>query len=98
MINTKVLSPGLAFRFSVRTFSTSDKNHRDRSVIYNCENRPEPVLDEKFREKVRNKRIRELQYKYSVSFLAYKWIQASTIISNCSSEQGFYKKCTKYAG
>lgn len=53
MINTKVLSPGLAFRFSVRTFSTSDKNHRDRSVIYNCENRPEPVLDEKFREKVR---------------------------------------------
>ena len=52
MINTKVLSPSLAIRFSVRTFSTSDKNHRDRSVIYNCENRPEPILDEKFREKV----------------------------------------------
>ena len=55
MISTKVLSPSLVFRFSIRTFSTSDNNHRDRSVIYNCENRPEPILDEKFREKVWSK-------------------------------------------
>ena len=53
MINTKVFNSSAVFRVSVRTFSTSNRNHRDKSVIYNCDNRPEPILDEKFRDKVR---------------------------------------------
>ena len=52
MIHTKVFNSSAVFRVSVRTFSTSNSNHRNKSVIYNCDDRPEPILEEKFREKV----------------------------------------------
>ena len=54
MINAKVFVQSTAYRVSVRFFSTSNRNHRNKTEIYNCDDRPEPVLDEKFREKLLN--------------------------------------------
>ena len=53
MINIKVLNPRAANRISVRFFSTHRRNQRNKSILYNCDDRPEPILDEKFREKVK---------------------------------------------
>ena len=54
MMNAKVFNQSAAYRVSVRIFSTSNRNHRNKSVIYKCDDRPEPVLEEKFREKLSN--------------------------------------------
>ena len=53
MINIKVLNPRAANRISVTFFSTHRRNQRNKSILYNCDDRPEPILDEKFREKVK---------------------------------------------
>ena len=69
MINTKVFNSSAVFRVSVRTFSISNRNHRDKSVIYNCDNRPEPILDKKFREKVRMEEKQGISLKNAINLL-----------------------------
>ena len=45
------------FRFTFRLFSTSTSFCRNKNEIYNAEDRPIPVLDEKFRLKVKKKTL-----------------------------------------
>ena len=41
-------------RISARLFSCSVSSKRDKNVVYNIEDRPNPVLDEDFRTRLRD--------------------------------------------